>query len=248
MLCGPVRRVPSISSSVRRAERWRGIGRDRPRWRRTVRRGCLCGRRRVEHASVERLVKSQCSSTKRWGVSAWVSMTMALAWTFAGSVICFFPVGVAWACINDALRRSSVDVVAKIGDRVILGAMFSRMNTLIVATLIKATGGIRRPSVYAEVKHMAQGLNSTKTGARPSHEAIEQNADATMVGKTEQEKMDHIAMQSASGRRTGLSRMTRRLRGIRSFRSEKNQQRRPVENGGSLSVFLMDLCPDFFGW
>ena len=44
---------------------------------------------------------------------------------------------------------------------------------------------------------MAQGLNSTKTGARPSHEAIEQNADATMVGKTKQEKMDHIAMQSA---------------------------------------------------
>ena len=65
---------------------------------------------------------------------------MALAWTFAGSVICFFPVGVAWACKKDALRRSSVDVVAKIGDRVMLGAVFSRMNRLIVATLTKGNG------------------------------------------------------------------------------------------------------------
>jgi hypothetical protein len=56
---------------------------------------------------------------------------------------------------------------------------------------------MRPPSVYGEVNQMAQGLNSTKTGARPSHEAIEQNADATMVGKTEQEKMDHAAMQMA---------------------------------------------------
>ncbi|MBB5339363.1 hypothetical protein [Tunturiibacter gelidoferens] len=44
---------------------------------------------------------------------------------------------------------------------------------------------------------MAQGMNSSKTGARPSHEAIESNASATEVGKTKQEKMDHAAMQSA---------------------------------------------------
>lgn len=44
---------------------------------------------------------------------------------------------------------------------------------------------------------MAQGLNSTKTGARPSHEAIESEAPGTEVGKSEQEKMDHAAMQSA---------------------------------------------------
>jgi hypothetical protein len=44
---------------------------------------------------------------------------------------------------------------------------------------------------------MAQGLNSTKIGSRPSHEAIESEAPATEVGSTEQEKMDHIAMQSA---------------------------------------------------
>ena len=44
---------------------------------------------------------------------------------------------------------------------------------------------------------MAQGLNSTKTGARPSHEAIESEAPATEVGKTDQQKMDHSAMQSA---------------------------------------------------
>ena len=44
---------------------------------------------------------------------------------------------------------------------------------------------------------MAQGLNSTKTGARPAHEAIESNASATEVGKSEQQKMDDVAMQSA---------------------------------------------------
>lgn len=44
---------------------------------------------------------------------------------------------------------------------------------------------------------MAQGLNSTKTAARPSHEAIEEEAPATEVGKSPQEKMDHVAMQSA---------------------------------------------------
>jgi hypothetical protein len=40
-------------------------------------------------------------------------------------------------------------------------------------------------------------LNSTKTGARPAHEAIESNAIATEVGKSEQQKMDDAAMQSA---------------------------------------------------
>ena len=44
---------------------------------------------------------------------------------------------------------------------------------------------------------MAIGVNSSKTGARPAHEAIESNADATMVGKTPQEKADHVAMESA---------------------------------------------------
>ena len=44
---------------------------------------------------------------------------------------------------------------------------------------------------------MAQGLNSTKTGARPAHEAIESNASATEVGKSEQQKMNDAAMQSA---------------------------------------------------
>jgi hypothetical protein len=44
---------------------------------------------------------------------------------------------------------------------------------------------------------MAQGLDSTKTGARPSHEAIEEETSATEVGKSDQEKMDHVAMESA---------------------------------------------------
>jgi hypothetical protein len=44
---------------------------------------------------------------------------------------------------------------------------------------------------------MAQGLDSTKTGARPSHEAIEEGSTATEVGKSGKEKMDHAAMESA---------------------------------------------------
>ena len=44
---------------------------------------------------------------------------------------------------------------------------------------------------------MAQGLNSTKSAARPSHEAIEEETSATEEGKSPQKKMDHTAMQSA---------------------------------------------------
>ena len=44
---------------------------------------------------------------------------------------------------------------------------------------------------------MAQGLNSTKTGARPAHEAIESNASATEVNKTPHQKVDDAAMESA---------------------------------------------------
>jgi len=44
---------------------------------------------------------------------------------------------------------------------------------------------------------MAQGMNSSKTGARPSHEAIEDESSATEVGKTDQQKMDHAGMESA---------------------------------------------------
>jgi hypothetical protein len=44
---------------------------------------------------------------------------------------------------------------------------------------------------------MAQGLNSTKTGARPSHEAIEEGSTATEVGKSDEKKMNHAAMESA---------------------------------------------------
>jgi hypothetical protein len=44
---------------------------------------------------------------------------------------------------------------------------------------------------------MAQGLDSTKTGARPSHEALEGDNSATDVGKTDAEKLDQIGMESA---------------------------------------------------
>ena len=44
---------------------------------------------------------------------------------------------------------------------------------------------------------MAQGLDSTKTGARPSHEAIEEETTATEVGKSDDEKLNHVGMESA---------------------------------------------------
>ena len=41
-------------------------------------------------------------------------------------------------------------------------------------------------------------LNSTKSGARPSHEAVESHTgDATDIVKTEEEKMDRVGMESA---------------------------------------------------
>ena len=45
---------------------------------------------------------------------------------------------------------------------------------------------------------MAQGLNSTKTPSRPSHQAIEKGAEeVTEVGKSEQHKIDRAAMRGA---------------------------------------------------
>jgi len=45
---------------------------------------------------------------------------------------------------------------------------------------------------------MAIGLDSTKSGARPSHEAIESTGgEATDLNKTPLEHADHEAMQSA---------------------------------------------------
>lgn len=41
-------------------------------------------------------------------------------------------------------------------------------------------------------------LNSTKTAARPSHEAVETHTgDATDAGKSEQEHLDRVGMESA---------------------------------------------------
>jgi hypothetical protein len=45
---------------------------------------------------------------------------------------------------------------------------------------------------------MAQGIDATKTPARPSHEAIENKpGSTTMAGKSDEQKMDQVAMQSA---------------------------------------------------
>ena len=44
---------------------------------------------------------------------------------------------------------------------------------------------------------MAQGLNSTKSASRPSHEAIESETPATEVGNSAEKRLDHAAMESA---------------------------------------------------
>ena len=45
---------------------------------------------------------------------------------------------------------------------------------------------------------MAQGIDATKTPARPSHEALEgSTGDATDVAKSEEHKLDHVAMEGA---------------------------------------------------
>jgi hypothetical protein len=44
---------------------------------------------------------------------------------------------------------------------------------------------------------MAQGMNSTKSAARPSHEAIEDETTANEGNKSDQERMDHAAMENA---------------------------------------------------
>lgn len=45
---------------------------------------------------------------------------------------------------------------------------------------------------------MASGLDSTKTGARPSHEAIESSGgQATDVDNSKRKHLDHEAMESA---------------------------------------------------
>jgi hypothetical protein len=45
---------------------------------------------------------------------------------------------------------------------------------------------------------MAQGINATKTPARPSHEAIENKpGSGTVAGQTDQQQLDKAAMQGA---------------------------------------------------
>ncbi len=45
---------------------------------------------------------------------------------------------------------------------------------------------------------MAHGVDSTKSAALPSHEALEKGAEeVTEAGKSEQHKIDHAAMQGA---------------------------------------------------
>jgi hypothetical protein len=44
---------------------------------------------------------------------------------------------------------------------------------------------------------MAQDMDSSKTPARPSHEAIESDMAATEVGESAQRRLDQVAMESA---------------------------------------------------
>lgn len=44
---------------------------------------------------------------------------------------------------------------------------------------------------------MAQGMDASKTAARPSHEALEPNTSASDAEATEQARLDQIAMEAA---------------------------------------------------
>ena len=44
---------------------------------------------------------------------------------------------------------------------------------------------------------MASGLDSTKTGARPSHEAVESTGGNATTAESPRKHMDHAAMESA---------------------------------------------------
>jgi hypothetical protein len=44
---------------------------------------------------------------------------------------------------------------------------------------------------------MAQDMDSSKTMARPSHEAVESDNTATEVGESAQRRLDQIAMEAA---------------------------------------------------
>jgi hypothetical protein len=44
---------------------------------------------------------------------------------------------------------------------------------------------------------MAHGIDSSKTAARPSHEAIELEVTATKVGESDQRRIDQAAMEAA---------------------------------------------------
>ncbi len=44
---------------------------------------------------------------------------------------------------------------------------------------------------------MAQGIDSTKIASRPSHEAVEQETNATEVGRDAHKHLDHVAMEAA---------------------------------------------------
>ena len=69
----------------------------------------------VEHAAVERVGEVPVLVDEALGVSAWVSMTMALAWTLAGSVICLFPVGVcAMECVEVRMRLAESTAEARV--------------------------------------------------------------------------------------------------------------------------------------
>jgi hypothetical protein len=48
-----------------------------------------------------------------------------------------------------------------------------------------------------EVVTMAIGVDSSKSAARPSHEAIEHGSTSTDTGNNEQKKIDHVAMEAA---------------------------------------------------
>ena len=63
--------------------------------------------------------KFQCSSTKRWGVSAWVSMTRAEAWSSAAVIAMLLMLLEWWGGLG--VCGNPVEVVGVLCDEVIYG-------------------------------------------------------------------------------------------------------------------------------
>jgi hypothetical protein len=91
-----------------------------------------------------------------------------------------------------------MDVPARRGDGVGVGRVLLRMSKTIVAiasgrTLKTSAGAVGHLLIPERGNKLAQGLNSARSAARPSHEAIEDETTADEGNKSDGERMVHAA-------------------------------------------------------